>query len=493
MLQSTCSAVPGDFITYIVTCDFRGMCSTPSTATGSVTFRYNERVFNFIGMSPAPIYNSTGLVVDALDNPNNTTDPILKKVVYTFSNIPTDRQFNLFFQLQTKNDASLLGLNPMPSAELQVSSTGGCDKFEVNDLITGQTVRSSHDPNYVEIVSNDPCDLSGDIKWRIHFQNEGNAPEDSIWITDWIDPMLDFSNATTPVWSGINGSTLATWKRQGDRTVNWFIDGLRLKGLGQRGVREDETRGYVELITKKSQHFDCSAFVNRARIRFGSKPPIETADAIVSMPCTRDELCSDSCLTILDTAFARRATLLGDLLLNGPMFTTNAVAMLDNASHLKWYPADGLYSAITLNPSLTKNVRRVYTLVASFPGCKRSIIRVPVGPDCNIRFTQKTLLSNGDCNKPNWNLTVNAIGVPATNLMWHNGTTGVSSFLTANHTPQLVYVGVWDTLTGCSAEKWIKLADKCPSSNPRGPWVPIGVVAFMVVIAFFLLKIFSKK
>jgi hypothetical protein len=89
---------------------------------------------------------------------------------YTFSGMKSGDQRSLFILLKTRDTASVnMPLLPAPFVTLTFLGERESECAVYGDMIVGQNIASSHDPNYKTVLENDLC--TGDsVTWRIDFQ-----------------------------------------------------------------------------------------------------------------------------------------------------------------------------------------------------------------------------------------------------------------------------------------------------------------------------------
>jgi len=229
----------------------------------------------------------------------------------------------------------------------------------------------------------------------------------------------------------------------------------------------------------------CNAIANSARIFFGCNPPVTTRTVLAGFPC--NDPC-DSCLTVVDTLLGPVTIPAGgDSLLNGSDLGPDLYAFLtSNAAdwEYKWYPAHGLSDPFVLFPVMTASVRRQYTLVASRSDlCQKVVLRVSVRPAQPLTLNASWTATGGCPDNPIWTLTATAGGAPATNLVWHDCSSGVGAWSDNNLMAQQVYVAVWDTLSGEYVEQWVNLPHNCPLDDP---WWPPSAKSLLLALAALL-------
>lgn len=487
LLRRDVNAVPGDSITYIATCENK----CPNSISGKIRFKFDDDKFDYI---------QTDCNFDAPSAPTSimTSNGLEATVELDFTNLAPGAQLNALFLLETSTGVSVgAPLNIPPTAELQITQ-GVCKETTYTDQILGQTVVASHDPNYVESFgSNDMCKQE-EVTWRVHFQNYGNAPEDSVQIYCWIDTLLDF-NSVKLIGGNPYQQPQITETSLPDRRIRKYVlyqhqPRIDLKGTKESPVpQEEDTRGYIELQAKRRITRKCNAILSRARIHFSCNPPIETNTMLTPFPCT------DTCNTCIpDTIVLPTQTLAANSPLIPPSFHSTAwyAALQKSDTYLKWYPSEGISGTFQVNPTLDNPIRREYILVASYPDtCLRTVVKVPVTMNCPLRLNiQQTLTPGTDCTKPTWDVTVTAVGANAANLLWnYNCLKGVSSHTWPTLSEGVLYVSVWDITTGCSVEKWIKVGGNCGQSPPWSD-VTIFLAGLLVTaIAFLLYRIFRKQ
>ncbi len=457
-------AVPGDSIVYIATYSHDKHSCAADTLNGILKFEFDNSLFQLCGVE---MFNGESII-------ETNTSTSVGFVRCTIPALYPNQQRNIFFVLETRDDASTNAtMSPFPNVFYSASGPS-CGGISDSDMISGQTVRNAHDPNYKTTIQNNLNSGDGYLTWRIDFQNEGNAKETSVLIVDWIDPLLDYSTVEL-LEKSVGGVDILVQTNELQRfplrrEVRVQLTGIELRGLKERAFPEHRTRGYVKLRAKRQTTLPpCTAIVNRARIHFNCNPPIFTTETIDGISCAGPSpvdtsgdppppliiMPSDSCAVVLDTTTPPvvDTVLTGKHLLDGlgnePWYAT-----VSDMAHWKWYPTDGLDNPFALNPALTKTVYHTYVLVASDPNpCRRAIVRVPVRSDCNLSLdVQQTA---PDCQK--WNVHVTAQGSASTCLLWQDSTRGLSDITYTNLWPHQIYFSVWDTITGCAVEKWVQI------------------------------------
>lgn len=478
VFKRSCDAVAGDSAVYIVTYTHPNEgCSS----TGTVEFSFDNEVFSYVGFKAYP-----GVTVNS-----PTTSGSATTISLGFSGLAPGEQRNVFFLVEALDNAPLNHvLNPQPNVKVTHNYPSGCGERST-DIYTmamsGQQVLNSHDPNYKEVLNDGVPDADGYIYWRIHFQNEGNAPESTVRIDDWIDPMLLF-NTVQLVGSKFPDPAVSVDDIK--REVQILMTPIVLRGLGEPGASDESTRGYVDLKARIDPDLfaPCNAVANNARIYFGCNPPYTTETVLTPLSCT-DIGGPIPCAVLLDTTFGVR-TLAAP---NTPVFANTGGILTDISGSMwtkKWYPAEGLSDPFALNPTIASPVCRTYTLVASNEtNCNRVVIRVPVGPAGPLTLqTQLTPLS-GCPNTPVWQLTATVPGgSPA--LRWNDCSMGPSLTKGNLSGGQTVYVAVWNTQTGCYAEKWVRIPVSCRRRSL--PWVYAGA-ALAIILGFLLYRMRARR
>ncbi len=492
LLQRTTNPVPGDSITYVITYEHLPACS--ATQSGRIRFYYDSTVFSFV--------QRDNFFQEGTLTTTNSGATMIKE--FTFSNLAPGEQRSFYMLLETKETVDTgKVLGPATKAELIYDSQdlGGCSEMPVcADSIAGERVLASHDPNYKTVIENDLC--AGDsVTWRIDFQNTGNGPEDSVVVADWIDTLLEFNSVEV---LDAKFAVSDTIRRAGSREVRMVMPNITLRGMGEPGVQEEDTRGYVVVRAKKrsiSPKPYCSAVANAVRIFFGCNPPVFTETALASYPCA--DTCSATCSPSADTTFAPQPFSAVVPLIPPGSLNPDLEALLSGGTWAyKWYPATGLSDPFILSPTLLAPVNRTYTLVASRQtDCDQVFIRVPVRPAAPIPLTLKATPTAGCPYSPVWSVTGKVASADTANLVWsdcratgHGTWTSLSSALV----PQKYYVAVWDTLTDNIAEEWILLPLRCPDTTggwgSLPPWVRYAIYVLGALAAFrLILYLFKPK
>lgn len=482
LLERDADAVPGDSITYIVTCENTGRCQT-QTATATLAFTFDANVFDYVQTDGYPALTP---------NPPSTSGGATTVTTPGFTLGPGEQK-SFFFLLETKTGLTQnTALAVDPSVVFHISSNA-CEDTQ-SDVITGQLVKNAHDPNYkAALAPNNMCGNS--VSWRVHFQNEGNAAAKLIIIKDWIDTLLDYSSVTV-VSNNLGLSNIPVTRLTAERAYKFVLHPIHLQGTHQiPKPREDETKGYIELTANKRVSQPCNAVVNRAQIRFGNNPPIETNAEFTPFPCSG--IC-DTCTELLNLTLPIQQGLPDSSFLLPPSVTSSTwYNRLNNPNvYKKWYPTDGLDNPFALNPRILQQVKREYVLVASSssPGsCIRWIVKVPVRPNCALGLAVQQTQNGGSLSACAKNVTANAAGQSPQYLLWNTGEKGVSSpQMRPNLAPQILYVAVWDTVTGCAQERWVKITD-CNTRPPNNWWWLLWVGGLLAVIGGLLIAIFKNR
>lgn len=496
-LDRICDAVAGDNITYIVTYEYDPGCVDGGNATnpisGKLVFDFDKTVFSY---AESKVYFNE----DTLHTNFMSGTATAGQLTYNFSQLKPGEQRNLFIVLHTLNSATdtSYALSPKPKVELSFNTNCPTGR-PYTDEITSQKIRFSHDPNYKTVMQNGLCGGDEYVTWRIDFQNEGNKIENDVTVVDWIDPLLDYSTVV-PVASSKPYHIFFHYPQKGQ--VRFIFDNIGLRGLGERGIDEESTKGYVVLKAKKNLSPACNAVVNRARIHFGCKAPIITKDVFAYFAC--NDTCTNQCITVLDTTLpvqvmpnAVDSFPLLDAFMGGGN-PSSPLNMLKDANVVKWYPAEGLSSPFELSPKLGQNVKRTYVLVASLDSCRRMIVRVPVVPEQKLQMNvQMNNVAGCPGLNPVWNVTATATGAPAGQLVWQDCKKGVDTYSYQNLSfPNVPYFSVWDTVSECSVEQWIPLPASCNSTTGGGGCrTSTGVIAVLVLVllVFLLFRMLRKK
>lgn len=491
--------VSGDSITYMVTYQNRdaaggGIC--PAEVSGNITIAYDDDVLSYL--SEDRFFGETF----------NTTLTTTNSVSYDYTGLQPGSQRTIFFIFKANNGFAVNTLlDPITSLAFSSEPSslgGGCEKYSENVTHPASSqVADAHDPNEKNVLENGLCNGDDFVEWRVDFQNEGNAPEDSVIIVDWIDTLLDLNTVQLTGSKFPITSTSPIWDRP-KREVRYVMDNIVLKGL-REGVNEELTKGYITLKAKKRAdvNMPCNAIVNRARIHFKCKPPILTEDAIAPFAC--DSLCTP-CTVIADTILPVKLidTTAGvfTTLFSASEQSSTLFSLLSSAQYVKWYPSDGLSNPLVLNPTVVKPYKRTYTLVASTSGtsttpCQRIIVRVPVKPMAELKMFPLAVPTSGCPDNPLWKVTAQAFGASsAANLIWHDCITAGTDEWTSSSTNlgpyQTVYVGVWDTETECTAEAWIPLEAECITIDGCGNYRYSLAVFAVAILGFLLYRIFKK-
>lgn len=491
-IEATRKIVSGDSITYMVTYQNRtstggGLCS--GEVSGDITITYDA-----VKLTRRGTETFFGETI-------NTALSIGNTVSYHYTGLKPGSQRTIFFIFEA-NDGLTLNASLAPITGLAFSSEpsnlgGGCEKYSGNiSHPASSQVADAHDPNEKNVLHNGLCNSDGLVKWRVDFQNEGNAAETSVTIVDWIDTLLDLNTVQ------LTGSKFTvntpTWDRP-KREVRFTMDNLTLRGL-REGVDEELTRGYITLEAKKREavNMPCNAIVNRARIHFNCKPPIVTEDAIAPFAC--DSLCAP-CTVIFDTTLTAKVRDTVITIFSASEQSSALYSLLSSAQYVKWYPSDGLSNPLILNPTVVKPYKRTYTLVASTSDtsttpCQRIIVRVPIKPAAELKMFPLAVPTSGCPDNPQWKVTAQAFGASsAANLIWHDCQEGIDVWTSSatNLAPyQTVYVGVWDTETECIAEAWVPLEGECITIDGCGNYKYSLAVFAVAILGFLLYKIFKK-
>jgi hypothetical protein len=228
-------------------------------------------------------------------------------------------------------------------------------------------------------------------------------------VSDWIDTLFEY-NSVTVLDSKFPVTPVAY--NPGAREWRFSMTGINLRGLGEKGVQEEDTKGFVVIRAKKRVHPKCNAAANAARILFGCNPPVFTATALATFPC--DSTCSP-CNLEKEFVLPPRGIAGGDSLFTVAQFT----AAFGNKALLggwtfKWYPTDGLGNPFDAMPILTKPISRTYTLVASDSiNCKYFIATVPVMPPHPLGIN----ISKQCSSNTGWSITATATGRPPDHLV----------------------------------------------------------------------------
>jgi len=475
-LNRTTNAVPGDSLTYIITYEHDDRCGN-DTLHGTIQLTFD------------------GGVLEA-DLPEAykgeyETSRTANTIEYDIPQLLPGQQRSFFVRMKTKNSAALnSAMAPAPHVALLLSDKHDRECPNIigvhHDTILGQTIADSHDPNRKLVELNDLC--PGDsVTWRIDFQNEGNAPENEVVISDWIDPLLDYESVTVlpPPHSKFN--VVSQRYNPANREWRFKMTGLNLRGLGERGVPEESTKGHILVRIKRNAHVQCNAAVNSARIFFGCNPPVFTGPAIAGFPC--DSVACDTCPIFGEATLPTMDVNAGDtLILASQMDSIFGSFPSSNDWAFKWYPALGLSNAFVPNPTLGGPVNRTYTLVASrTANCGRYVIHVPVRPATPLGINIAT-----NCSANTWDIIATATGRGPEHLVWNRCDKWVGTDMLPPP-PQLpqnrlqgglkVYFGVWDTLTDQVAEKWVLLPEECPPPPITTKWWVYALAILALAIA----------
>lgn len=495
LLRKTTRAVPGDIITYMITYEHDATCNGGNLG-GTIKFQFDDVLFNYVSTdrfnSEDANYNSAGLVTISFDNTN-------KELV-------SGEQRSVFITLQTKTTAqvgTLLGSKPNVEVEFKYKPTSSeyttCTHTSSihRDTIHDQSISDSHDPNFKTVVQNGLC--NGDyVTWRVDFQNEGTAPETLIVVSDWIDTLFEYESVTV-LQGQCTFQVSAERYNPANREWRFVMSGpnVALRGLGESGVREDETKGHVVFRVKKRAHPKCNAAANSARIIFGCNPPVFTDVALADFPCTTDSLPQPlPCPTCTTFVFDSLPVVAADtgvaLITPAQLASFFANLQLPNSWTYKWYPALHLSNPLVAMPTLTRAVNRKYTLVASHNSdCVKVVVHVLVKPPTPLGLTFKKWCT-GTTSGDKWNVTATATPTSRSNtdLLWKPcGSNVGSQSIGPVSGGNTAYFGVWDTLTDQVAEGWVWLPDTCPSPNFPWGWVLVilgGIVLVVAAARFFL-------
>jgi hypothetical protein len=201
----------------------------------------------------------------------------------------------------------------------------------------------------------------------------------------------------------------------------------------------------------------CGAVLNRASIRFGCNPPIETGLAIYELTCSADDKPASACATntiVVDTAVG------GDSLLLPQPYRSLLNDYSD--SQCKWYPVSGLDLSDPKNPKLTEFRNKTYTLVASEP-CQRLILHRIVRVPCALQLSEPQVVAVGS------SYDISATVLNGSNTVEWNCFDSIAASgntMTYNNVgPGTYYFSVFDPVSGCWDEKWVSTMQV--SDNPN--------------------------
>jgi len=490
-IEANRKIVSGDSITYMVTYQNRdaaggGICS--GEVSGNITITYDGGK-----LTPRGTETFFG------ETPNSTSG---NTVSYHYTGLQAGSQRTIFFIFEANDNLTLNDpLNPITKVDFSYERHGADEPCNSSTSVphpASSQVADAHDPNEKNVLHNGLCNSDDLVKWRVDFQNEGNAAETSVTIVDWIDTLLDLNTVQ------LTGSKFTVnapiWDRP-KREVRFTMDNITLRGL-REGVDEELTRGYITLSAKKRSgvNMPCNAVVNRARIHFKCKPPILTEDAIAPFAC--DSLCTP-CTVVFDTTLTAKVLDTVITLFSASDQSSALYSLLSSAQYVKkWYPSDGLSNPLVLNPTVVKPYKRIYTLIASSANastitpCQRIIVRVPVKPATELKMFPLAVSTSGCPDHPLWKVTAQAFGASsAANLIWHDCTAGTDAWTSSstNLGPyQTVYVGVWDTETECTDEAWIPLEAECITIDGCRNYRYSVAIFAVAILGFLLYRIFKK-
>jgi|GEM_PF-4513700 len=452
-IEAVRNIVPDHEITFILT--YKNSCEAP--ISGTLKFEYPN----------ALDYHSSGVEIGYL----GATDAVSSStpgmpVNITVNNLMPGEQRNFYLRFKTKPDVIVgQALSPVPKLTFNVTGNTDprniCGKPFTFELTSLNSIANAHDPNQKTIELKKWPSGQEYLEYTIHFQNDGNKAVKSISITDELSPLLHCVTALNQSNFSCFPSGTPTLIPSGDGVDNGAIKvDLTLAGDGLKGTHqpgygrsfgENETKGYLKIKIPYDKSTcpgtlpSCGSIVNRAIIRFGCNPPLETCLAYFNLDCDSSIVGNpvpDTCSTttiIIDTASSVGAPLLTPL------------PALDDYTDAQcvWYPVSGLDLTNAKNPTLTELKNKTYTLVAS-KSCERLIIHRIVRVPCALALSEPVITGNGTSG---YSITVNAIGNTGP-VKWHDCSSG-SSVTYSNMNSGTYYFSVYEPSTGCWEEKWV--------------------------------------
>ncbi|GAB4494427.1 MAG: hypothetical protein OHK0019_20690 [Saprospiraceae bacterium] len=453
-IEAVRNIVPDHEITFILT--YKNSCEAP--ISGTLEFKY-PNVLD---------YHSGGVAIGYLGAKDAVSSSIPGMPVnITVNNMLPGEQRNFYLRFKTKPEPQVAVGQPLsPLPKLTFNMTGNtdprniCGKPFTFELTSLNAIANAHDPNQKTIELKG---LAGNqfLEYTIHFQNDGNKEVKNISITDELSPLLHCVTALTqsdfisfplgtptliPSGDGVDNGVIK---------VDLLLAGDGLKGTHQPGYGrlfgENETKGYLKIKIPYDKNTcpgtlpSCGSIVNRATIRFGCNPPLETRLAYFNTDCDSsitDNPVPDTCSTttiIIDADSSVGSQLLPPLpALDG---YTDAQCV--------WYPVSGLNLTNAKNPTLTELKNKTYTLVAS-KSCERLIVHRIVRVPCTLAMSDPVITGNSSSG---YKITVNAVGNTGP-VEWHDCSSG-SSFSYNNVSSGTYYFSVYEPSTGCWEEKWV--------------------------------------
>ncbi|MEM9545650.1 MAG: T9SS type A sorting domain-containing protein [Bacteroidota bacterium] len=251
---------------------------TTSIESGCVEFYYNDFQLSL---------DSTGIleygwVSGRTHSVVNTLGPYNQKLSWSFSNLMPDEQRVIYIPMHARVEES---------TRLFVGSSKTSSCSGPGGKISHASIMSSgypHDPN-VKLVNKGCIDpLTSDpqtLIYTVKFQNEGTAPANNVYLTDYIDESyldlktLKFIDSEYPYSYSVTGNLLR---------INF--SNINLPGTGQTGPKTytyDETESWVQFRICTHGNSPIGNIYNQVGIVFDTQPIIMTdvSDVLVSGDC----------------------------------------------------------------------------------------------------------------------------------------------------------------------------------------------------------------
>lgn len=456
--------VEGDSITYIVTYQNRSGCNTE--VHGEIVLQFDTSKLEYKGAE---------LFFD--EYPSGTLQANQTgKLRYTYLSLDSAEQRNAFFVFKAKKNNSIETgdtLNPIPTLTLthgnDISSSPSispCANDSVSIVHEGSRyISAAHDPNGKTANLRSICQKDGYIEYTIRFQNEGNAPTDSVTITDVLS---DIFPAKTEVKMTGWYPTAPVHTSPSSNKHRFVFEGntFSLRGLGEPdyGTKfgEEATYGYVKFKAKLpvfTLRLHCQMLPNQANIIFGCNPPIPTNTSFTPFGCGTD--CTD-CKTTVNVTLPtlKPAGTVGspvgvNTFMNGEL--QNQIK--GKFTRFRWYPSIETETDAVLLPPIQVRLRNnIYTLIASnADSCTRGIYRIPVEfPSCTLTINVDPAgLQPTACVDSKTGYIHASVQGGTPPYTWHNCQNG-TQYSEEKLQSGKYYLGVTDK-NGCTGEHWVNI------------------------------------
>jgi len=208
------------------------------------------------------------------------------KLTWEFNNLDTGEQRVVYIPMTSLVEEG----TKLHLGSKYISNCGGGGIIQDNSDI--YTKGSPHDPNIK--IADKECIKSNyshpqKITYNIHFQNEGDAPADTVVIRDTLDlNFLDINRLKI-----VDSEYDYTYKKINGNILEITFPGIKLPGLKQKTPKTytyHDTESYVIFEICTLEDLDPNVILNRAGIYFDTQPVVLTPYSEISI---KEAECSD--------------------------------------------------------------------------------------------------------------------------------------------------------------------------------------------------------